>query len=396
MSKTKPLPQSALIATKKLESFLRDELQHGDDIALHEPWIAGNEWPYVRDCLDSGWVSTVGGYVERFESEIAALCGTRYAVATVNGTAALHVALIALGVGRHDLVICPTLSFIGTANAISHCGAEPIFLDVCRSTLGLSAESLREFLDKECSFDGTHLIHRALGRRLAACVPVHVFGHPVDMDQIMDICNPLGIPVLEDAAEALGSRYKTRPLGSIGQAGALSFNGNKILTTGGGGMVVTNDAQLAEKLKHLTTTAKTPHKWLYRHDVVGYNYRLPNINAAMGCAQLESLNNRLFAKRRLSQMYIDLFADTNDITVFQEAEWAESNHWLNAIFMKDKSCRDGLLSETNTRGIQTRPCWDLLADLPMYVSAPRFGDLNTARNIVERVVSLPSSPQLLR
>ena len=382
-------------AAQRLDAFVRDELGCKGDIALHEPWLDGNEWNYVKDCLDSGWVSSVGKYVDRFEAEMAKVCGTRYGVAAVNGTAALHLALTGLGVIRDDLVICPALSFIGTANAISYCGAEPLFMDIDATTLGLDAAALMEFLETACEAGENGAIHRESGRRIAACVPVHVFGHPADMDPIVAACRKYGIAVLEDAAESLGSRYKGRACGALGRAGALSFNGNKVLTTGGGGMVVTDDEELAKRLKHLSTTAKVPHAWHYHHDAVGFNYRLPNINAALGCAQLESLDARLELKRRLHARLTEVFQPFNGVTLFEPREWAECNHWLNAIFLPDRDSRDAFLADTTARGLHTRPCWDLLADLPIYAEAPRASDLSAARDIVARAVTLPSSPQLM-
>ena len=271
-------------AADRLNEYLREELGRSGKVALHEPWIVGNEWRYVKNCLDTGWVSSVGGYVDRFETEIAEICETEFAIAVVNGTSALHLALIGLGVGSNDLVICPPLSFIGTVNAVSYCGADPIFVDVDPDTLGLDPRALEAFLREECELLSEGLRHRNSGRRVASCLPVHVFGHPVDVDPIVSACHKYSIPVLEDAAEAIGSRYKGKSCGSFGHAAVLSFNGNKTLTSGGGGMVVTDDTMLAAKLKHLSTTAKQPHPWRYAHDSIGYNYRLPNINAALGCA----------------------------------------------------------------------------------------------------------------
>jgi perosamine synthetase len=377
-----------------LSEFYR-ELGFSGGVPLHEPWFAGREWEYTKNCLDTGWVSSVGSYVDEFENDIAIISKTTNAVATVNGTAALHVSLVALGVRPGDLVICPALSFVGTANAISHCGADPYFFDIDEKTLGLNPIDLESFFNSDCYSNSRGLYHRGSDRRISACIPVHVLGHPPDMDPILESCRAVGVPVVEDAAEAIGSTYKGRPCGSIGNAGILSFNGNKTLTTGGGGVVITNDHKLAKKLKHLTTTAKLPHAWQFKHDAVGYNYRMPNINAAIGCAQLERLEYTLSLKRKLASKYEELFQNTPSVEVFRDQDWAQSNKWLNAILLKNQNERDDFLNKTNANHIQTRPCWDLLADLPMYRKSPRFGNLSCAQAAISRIVTLPSSPQLV-
>ena len=376
-----------------LENFIRQDLGREGFVALHEPWFHGKEWEYLKDCLDSGWVSSVGSYVDRLEAMCAQACGTSHAIAVVNGTAALHVLLHALGVKPGDMVICPALSFVATANAISYCGARPIFIDADPLTLGISPKSLEDFLKNACVQRNGHTYDKQTGEVIAAIVPMHVFGHPVDMDQILKIAEEWGIAVVEDAAESLGSYYKGKPCGSLAQAGILSFNGNKLVTTGGGGMIVTNDSVLAKKLKHITTTARVGGGWEFDHDEMGFNYRLPNLNAALGCAQMEGLGEVLANKRALAQLYADLFAN-GPARYWQEQVWAQSNFWLNAIFFADKAERDEFLEITNAKGLQARPCWRLLPDLPMYKAETRE-EYSCARSIIERLVNIPSSPFLV-
>jgi perosamine synthetase len=347
---------------------------------LHEPWIRGNAWVYVKECLDSGWVSSAGSYVSRFERLCSDACGTKHAVATVNGTSALHAALLAAGVGPGDAVLCPALSFVATANAIAYIGATPLFVDNSSTTLGM------DFRDAERAFGA------AGGRRIAACVPMHVFGNPVDMDPLLALCAEKGVPVIEDAAEALGSRYKNRPCGSLGLAGILSFNGNKIVTTGGGGMILTNDDTFAARVRHLITTARSGKDWTFDHDEVGYNYRLPSLNAALGCAQMEDLPDFLARKRALARRYADLFGRR---LMTGGGDGFLSNHWLNALLFDGNAERDSFLAETNARGIETRPPWRLLADLPMFAAAPRTGELPVARGLAARIANVPSSANLI-
>lgn len=382
-------------AIETLESYLRDELRAQGQIALHEPWFRGNEWRYVRECIDTGWVSTAGSFVDRFETAIAAATDAAHAIATVNGTAALHLALHGLGVGRGDAVICPALTFVATANAIAQCGATPLFVDSRSDSLGIDPDKLGSFLTHACDRTAGALVHRGSGLRVAAILPVHIFGHPVDMDAIGALARGFGLPVIEDATEALGSRYRDRPCGALGTVGVLSFNGNKIATTGGGGAILCNDAALAEKLRHLGTTARRDDGYQHVHDQIGFNYRMPNLNAALGCAQLESLDEFVALKRRLAHGYIDAFANQPDIAVFAEQPWARSNYWLSAVLLPDRAARDAFLADSNARGIATRPCWRLLCDLPMYRDAPRADALDGARDIEARLVNLPSSPQLL-
>jgi len=354
------------------------QLNQSSPVALHEPWLRGNAWSYVKDCLDTGWVSSVGTYVDRFEADMAKQVGTSHAIAVVNGTAALHMALYSIGVGPGDLVACPALTFVATANAIAHCGAMPVFVDCDPAHLGMDPQSLERVL-------------RSYGKAVKAVVPVHVFGHPADMDAISSVAEAYGVTVIEDSTESLGSTYKGRPCGSLGRIGVFSFNGNKIITTGGGGMIVTDDAVLAKRLKHLTTTARIPAGMEFAHDEVGWNYRLPNINAALGCAQLEGLADLVARKRAINAIYREKLGPA----IMGEQSWAASNFWLNALVTANIGERNRLLADCAAAGIQARPCWRLMCDLPMYASAPADGKLAQARFAYETIVNLPSSPGLL-
>jgi perosamine synthetase len=361
---------------------------------LHAPRFAGAEWTYLKDCLDTGWVSSVGSYVDRFERDLAALCGARRAVAVVNGTAALHVALLAAGVGRGDEVLIPALTFVATANATAYCGATPHFLDSEWATLGLDPDAMAARLAATAERrDGGPPVNRTTGRRIAAVVPMHAFGHPARIDAIAAVAQEWGLPVVEDAAESLGSLQDGRPLGARGLLGATSFNGNKIVTTGGGGAVLTDDEGLADRVKHLTTTAKRPHAWAFDHDETGFNYRLPNVNAALGCAQLEQLPDMLADKRRLAARYLAAFEDWPGARVIVEPPGAASNYWLNALALDDPADREPLLEAANAAGVMTRPVWTLMPDLPMHRGAP-CAPLPVARDIAARLINVPSSAAL--
>jgi perosamine synthetase len=370
--------------------FIRRRYGSGPRVALHEPVFAGNEKEYVCDAIDSTFVSSVGRYVDRFEDMIAGLADGLHAVATVNGPAALHLALRLAGVGPGDEVITQPLTFVATANAINYCGARPVFLDVDRETLGLSPDSVLKFLERSADRDSAGTTYnRRTGRRIAACVPMHTFGHPCRIDELTRHCEAYGIPVVEDAAEALGSRYRSRQTGTFGLAGIYSFNGNKIVTCGGGGAIVTADASLAKRAKHLSTTAKRSHPWEYLHDEVAYNYRMPNINAALACAQLEQLPKILAHKRQLAESY-QTFFERVDIQFVREPPMGQSNYWLNAIIMPDREARNEFLSASNQAGVMTRPIWRLLNALPMYTDC-EVDDLEHARWLEDRVVNIPSS-----
>ena len=379
----------------RLEGFYREELRLVGPIPLHAPTFRGREKDYVDECVETGWVSSVGAFVTRFEREVAAASGCRHGIATVNGTAALHLALHALGVGVGDLALCPALTFVGTANAIAMTGAAPLFVDADPVGLGISVGGLKAFLSREAEMRAGACVHRTSGRRIAALVPVHIFGHPVDFDSLAALAEEWRLPVIEDAAESLGSRYRSRPCGSLGRVAALSFNGNKLVTTGGGGMLVTNDDDLAHRLKHLSITARVAHVWDFDHDEAGFNYRLPNLNAALGCAQMERLGEMLAAKRHLTERYGELLDGLEDVRLFREQPWAESNYWLNALILADRAARDRFLEASNARAIQTRPCWRLLPETGAWRHALVSDDLPAARWIVDRLVNIPSSPSLM-
>jgi perosamine synthetase len=364
-------------------------------VALHEPRFAGNEWAYVKECLDSTFVSSVGKFVDRFESDLAAYTGAKHAVAVVNGTAALHVALRLAGVCPGDEVLIPTLTFIATANAVSYCGAVPHFVDSEERTLGLNPHALREYLKGTTEIRGAQCVNRATGRIIRSIVPMHAFGHPVDIDGVLAVARDFHVVLVEDAAESLGSTIEGRHTGTLGLIGTLSFNGNKTITTGGGGALLINDAELARRAKHLTTTAKVPHRWEYRHDEVGYNYRLPNINAALGCAQLEQLPDFLAAKRRLFERYSAAFADVPGTRIVREPDRCRSNYWLQVLLLDESVAqeRDGILTATNNAGFMTRPTWTLMHHLQPYLECPRMA-LPTAQSLGRRLINLPSSAGL--
>ncbi len=364
-------------------------------VQLHEPEFCGREQEYVLECIRSGYVSSIGTYVDRFGQMLGDRLGAPAAVPTVNGTAALHLCLKLMGVERSDEVILPTLSFVATANAVSYCGAVPHFVDSQMSTLGLDAEKLGRHLRDIARIEGENVVNRLTGRRIAAIVPVHIFGHPVDMDPLLDLAAQWALPVIEDAAEALGSLYKGRPAGTIGRIAAFSFNGNKIVTTGGGGAVVSTDPALAARARHLSTTARVPHRWEFDHDEVGYNYRMPNLNAALGCAQLESLDKFVTEKRALAKAYSRVFKDLPGADFVEEPAVGTSIYWLNAILLDPQIRRDAVLEALNESGLAARPCWRLLSDLTPYRDCPR-GDLAVAQDIWARLVNIPSSARLGR
>lgn len=373
----------------QLIRFVRDYFGTSKFIPLHAPVFPGREKEYVADTIESTFVSSVGTYVDRFEKDMASYTGSPKAVATVNGTAALHIALKLAGVEAGDLVITQPLTFVATCNAIAYCNAEPVFIDVDRDTLGLSARALEAWLEDHARLDPEGVCRtRTDNKVLRACVPMHTFGHPADLDGLVSVTRRWNIALVEDAAESLGSFYKSQHTGTFGALGTLSFNGNKIMTTGGGGMILAGE-KLADRAKHLTTTAKKPHPFEYIHDELGYNYRLPNLNAALGCAQLEQLETFIEAKRALAAAYEDFFKGTN-LQFVKEPAGCRSNYWLNAVICEDKAHRDELLETTNEQGVMTRPIWALMNHLAMYQSCRR-GDLSNAEWLEARVVNLPSS-----
>ena len=369
--------------------FIRSLYPDRDFIPLHEPHFGGNEKKYLEDCIDSTFVSSVGKYVDRFEEMIREFTGAKCAVATVNGTAALHIALLLAGVQRNDLVITQPLTFIATCNAISYCGAEPVFIDIDRHNLGLSADALEAWLAANSVLEGESCYHIGSRQRLAACVPMHTFGHPCQIDRIVEICERYHIPVVEDSAESIGSYYKGRHTGTFGKLGIFSFNGNKTITTGGGGMIVTND-ELGKLAKHITTTAKVPHPWEFVHDMTGYNYRLPNVNAALGCAQMEQLPQILANKRETARLYQEFFDSLDGVTYIPEPKDCVSNYWLNVILFNDREARNDFLQQSNSSKVMTRPAWTLMNKLNMFANS-LHGDLSGSVDIEARLVNLPSS-----
>ena len=364
-------------------------------LALHEPVFAGNEIAYLEECIKSTFVSSVGKFVDRFENMLEEITGARRAIAVVNGTAALHACFTLAGVESGDEVMSPALTFIATTNTIAYCGATPHFIDSSFRTLGMDAQALGARLDAVAQRGPGGTINRETDRRIAAIAPMHTFGHPVDMDEIVAIARHWEIPVVEDAAESLGSTYKGHAVGSQARLAALSFNGNKIVTTGGGGAILTNDEELGRRAKHITTTAKLPHKWAFVHDEVGFNYRLPNLNAALGCAQLEQLDGFLKSKRRLAAAYQRAFAGIPGVQFSREPDGTTSNYWLNAILLDEAhaALRDDVLTALNAAGFGARPTWTLMHRLPMFAACPR-GDLRAAESIERRLINLPSSASI--
>ena len=370
-------------------NFIQDTYKTKEFIPLHEPRFIGNEKKYLNECIDSTFVSSVGKFVDEFEAKIANYTGAKYAVATSNGTSALHIALILADVKGDDEVITQPLTFVATCNAISYCGAKPLFIDVDKDTMGLSPSALKEFLDKNTLIKNQQCINNKTGQVIKACIPMHTFGHPCRIDEIKEICDKYHVFLIEDAAESVGSTYKDKHTGTFGQVGVMSFNGNKIITAGGGGCIVTNDKALAKKAKHLTTTAKVPHKWDFNHDMVGYNYRMPNLNAALLVAQLENLDNFINSKRKLANKY-ETFFNSADYVFIKEPMESKSNYWLNSVLLKNKQQRDEFLNETNLQNVMTRPIWTLMNKLPMFEHA-QCGDLTNSEWLEDRIVNIPSS-----
>ena len=382
-----------LLASQIIEA-IRSVVGEGPK-ALHEPTFAGNEWEYLKECLDSTFVSSVGKFVDRLEHDLAQYTGAQYAVATVNGTAALHVALILAGVMQGDEVLIPALTFVATANAVTYCNAIPHFVDSEENTMGIDVAKLRSYLLDHTNIVDGLCVNNLSGRIIRAVVPMHMFGHPVDMDNLFDLASEFNLVLVEDAAESLGSTYKGKQTGTIGKLGVLSFNGNKTITTGGGGAVLTNDPELARRAKHLTTTSKLLHAWEYRHDEIGYNYRMPNINAALGCAQLEQLPQLLKAKRDLFSRYQSAFNKVDGVRLMSEPIGCLSNYWLQTIILSadNSEHRDAILEATNNAGYMTRPTWVLMNELEQFSSMPCM-DLSGAQSLSERVINIPSSAYL--
>ena len=377
---------------KFIEKFIDQvrSMYPDDFIPLHRPVFNGNEKILLKECIDSNFVSSAGKMIIDFEHKIADYSGMKYAISTVNGTSALHIALLLGGVKRNTEVITQALTFVATGNAISYCGAKPIFLDVDIDTMGLSPTSLKKFLKENTELEDDKLINKNTGNVISACVPMHTFGNPCRIDEISKICKKFNINLIEDAAESLGSFYKGKHTGSFGLASCISFNGNKIITTGGGGMILTNNQEFADKAKHITTTAKVPHQFEYIHDQVGYNYRMPNLNAALGIAQINQIDYFLNEKKRISEIYKDFFNDFSNVEFYLPIKNSDVNSWLNAIIFSDKKQKDDFLKVTNSKNIMTRPIWRLLSDLEMFKEAENDG-LHNSKWLMERVVNIPSS-----
>jgi aminotransferase in exopolysaccharide biosynthesis len=363
-----------------------------DTIPLHTPCFIGNEKKYLCECIYSTYVSSVGEFVDHFEEIVSEYPGANKAVIFVKGTNALHLALLLVGVKTGNEVITQPLIFIATVNAISYCGAQPVFIDVDKDTMGLSPAKMREWLEENTEIKGNTFFNKITQRRIKACVPMHTFGHPVHLDEIINVCEEYHIELVEDAAESLGGFYKGKHTGTFGRVGVLSFNGNKIVTTGGGGMLLFNDEKLAARAKHLTTQAKLPHRGEFVHDETGYNYRMPNINAALGCAQMENINDFLVNKRELTHHYNDFFHNREEIFFIEPKDYS-SNYWLNIVILKNREERDKFLTYTNDNGVMTRPAWQLMNRLPMFKDC-QCGDLSNAEWFEERIINLPSSVRL--
>ena len=370
-------------------NLIREIYNTDSFIPLHEPRFVGNEKKYLNECIDSTYVSSVGKFVDEFEKKIAQYVGSKYAIATTNGTSALHIALLLSNVTKNDEVITQPLTFIAICNAISYCGAAPVFIDVDKGNMGLSPTALKKFLKSNTIIENQQCVNNMTGKIIKACVPMHTFGHPCRIDEIKEICDKYYISLVEDAAESLGSFYKDKHTGTYGQMGVLSFNGNKIITGGGGGCIITNNEALAKKAKHLTTTAKVPHKWEYTHNMIGYNYRMPNLNAALLTSQLENLQTFLSSKRSIAMAYKEFFKD-KPYGFVEEPTNSQSNYWLNSIILQDKDERDLFLHETNSQGVTTRPIWTLMNKLNMFKGF-QCDELSNAEWLEQRVVNIPSS-----
>lgn len=384
-----------MIRIDEFKNFVKSKyLEYNDFIPLHDPRFIGNERLYIADCINSNFVSSVGEYVTKFENMCSEYTGAKHAIAAVNGTSALHISLLLAGVKEGDEVITQALTFIATANAISYLKAIPVFLDVDQNTKGLSHRAVKEWLSEFAVYSNSKscFINKLTGRRIAACVPMHTFGHPVKLDELIDVLTEYNIPLVEDAAEGMGSFYKGKHVGTFGKLGIVSFNGNKIITTGGGGMILTDDPDLARQAKHITTQAKIPHSWEFKHDMIAYNYRLTNLAAALGCAQIEKLDEIISIKRALARDYHEFF-ENEQIRFVTEPENAKSNYWLNAIILRNKEERDDFLKQSNENGVMTRPIWELMTNLDMFKSN-QSDNLYNSKFLADRVVNIPSSANI--
>ena len=378
---------------QKIIDYIKD-LYGQDFVPLSVPQFIGNEKKYLNECIDTTFVSSVGKFVDRFEDDMAVYTGAKRAVVCVSGTNALHMALMLAGVERDDEVLTQALTFIATCNAISYIGARPVFIDVDKQTMGLSPDAVKAWLTTHAEVRNGHCYNKQTGRRVKACVPMHTFGHPVRIEKLAVICAEWHLELVEDAAESIGSKYKGKHTGLFGKVGVLSFNGNKTITTGGGGMLLFNDEELGALAKHLTTQAKVPHRWEFRHDHIGYNYRMPNINAALGCAQLEHLDEYVADKRTTAAAYAEFFKQIDDIQFFTEPENCFSNYWLNAVILKNHEAQQAFLQYSNDHGVMTRPIWELMSRLPMFEHC-QHDELENTIFFADRVVNIPSSVRLV-
>lgn len=377
---------------KKITDYIKDVFGT-EKVSLSVPVFIGNEKKYLDDCIDTTFVSSVGAYVDCFEHDMAEYTKCKRAVVCVSGTNALHMSLMLAGVERDDEVLTQPLTFIATCNALSYIGAYPVFIDVDLDTLGMSPKATKAWLEKNAEVKDGVCYNKNTQRKVKAVVPMHTFGHPIHLDEMIDVCQEWHLQLVEDAAESIGSLYKGKHTGTFGLVGALSFNGNKTITTGGGGMMLFNDEELGAYAKHITTQAKVPHRWEFRHDHIGYNYRMPNINAALGCAQLENLDKYIENKRELAKIYEEFFKNIPDVQFFTEPEDCRSNYWLNVVILKDRAAREEFLEYTNDNGIQTRPIWELMTTLPMFEHCENDG-IKNARWLGDRIVNIPSSVRL--
>ena len=377
--------------TKAIQSVIGS-----NKFSLHEPLFKGNEKIYLNECIDTSYVSSVGKFVDRFEEELAEYTGAKRAVAIVNGTSALHLALLILNIKPGDEVIVPALTFVATANAVTYCGAVPHFVDSCEDNLGIDHIKLRNYLNSICELKNGVYINKNTQRPIKAIIPMHAYGHPCDIEEILEIAKDFNLKVVEDAAESLGSLISSRHTGTFGQIGVLSFNGNKTITTGGGGAIITNDEEIANTAKHLSTTAKQPHPWGFYHDAVGFNYRMPNLNAALGCAQLESIDIFISKKRKLFNLYKDVFSSIDGVKLLEEPKNCKSNYWLQTLILEkpDINLLEDILSKTNNDGIGTRSTWALMHHLPMYKDCPK-SDLSISESLEKRIINIPSSSFLI-
>ncbi len=373
----------------KIITYYKDYYQTNENIYLHVPCFYGNEKKYLNECIDQNQVSTIGNFIPKFEKELSTMVNTKYTIATINGTAALQVALRIVGVEKNNEVITQALTFVATANAIKYLGAEPIFIDVDKDTMGLSPKSVSDFLEKNAKLENGICINKLTGKKISACVPMHTFGFSIDIEALQEVCKQWNIPIVEDAAEAIGSKYKEKPLGSFGETAAFSFNGNKIITAGGGGAITTNNETLAKKAIHLIGTAKTPHSFEYYHDELGYNYKMPNLNAALLCAQIENLQYFLKVKRKMAFEFSQII-EKEGFKFRKEMPNTTANYWIMCVELKNKKERDFFLEKTNKNGIMTRPIWQLMYKLPMYQNCYKDKQIN-AKFLEERIINIPSS-----